>query len=272
MTIKTNNNMKNLIKRGRPAKSKDVIEDFDPSSVKIIYNNSLNFSNSLFEPLKTNSELDVILSTDGGIMPAVNMVLVGGPGTGKTTVALDMVSKLINQGYKCLFVSAEMDEIGYYKYCKRLPQFNNIPVLFAKNYAQNIKSAIEHTFDQGWDVVVVDSLAEVVGMYKEQYKTTEYFAERWLLGLEDRVKKGQNQGSYYTSFINVQQVTKGDDFVGSNRIKHMTDSMAHIERSRDRLQRTIYFSKNRDCDKDFKMYFSFYQDKVYYTFEEEDKQ
>jgi hypothetical protein len=70
---------------------------------------------------------------------------------------------------------------------------------------------------------------------------------------------------------NVQQVTKGDDFVGSNRIKHMTDSMAHIERSRDRLQRTIYFSKNRDCDKDFKMYFSFYKDKVFYTFEEEEQ-
>jgi hypothetical protein len=52
----------------------------------------------------------------------------------------------------------------------------------------------------------------------------------------------------------------------------MTDSMAHIERSKDRLQRTIYFSKNRDCDKDFKMYFSFYKDKVFYTFEEEEKQ
>jgi predicted ATP-dependent serine protease len=264
--------MNNQTKRGRPAKEKNIAEIFDPQSIKIVYNKQLNFNNSLFEPLKTESELDIILSTDGGIMPAVNMVIVGGPGSGKTTIALDMISKLINQGYKCLFISAEMDEIGYYKYCKRLPQFENIPVLFAKNYAEHIKSTIEYTFDQGWDVIVVDSLAELVGMYKEQYKTTEYFAERWLLGLEDRVKKGNNQGNYYTSFINIQQVTKGDDFVGSNRIKHMTDSMAHIERSKDRLQRTIYFSKNRDCDKDFKMYFSFYKDKVFYTFEEEEKQ
>ena len=258
--------MNTQVKRGRPTKEKDVVETFNPESIRIVYNKQLNFSDALFEPLKTESELDMILSTDGGIMPAVNMVIVGGPGTGKTTIALDMISKLINQGYKCLFVSAEMDEIGYYKYCKRLPQFENIPVLFAKNYATHIKSTIEYTFDQGWDVVVVDSLAELVGMYKEQYKTTEYFAERWLLGLEDRVKKGQNQGNYYTSFINVQQVTKGDEFVGSNRIKHMTDSMAHIERSKDRLQRTIYFSKNRDCDKDFKIFFSIYKDGVHYAF------
>ena len=190
--------MNNQTKRGRPVKEKNIAEIFDPQSIKIVYNKQLNFNNSLFEPLKTESELDIILSTDGGIMPAVNMVIVGGPGSGKTTIALDMISKLINQGYKCLFISAEMDEIGYYKYCKRLPQFENIPVLFAKNYAEYIKSTIEYTFDQGWDVIVVDSLAELVGMYKEQYKTTEYFAERWLLGLEDRIKKGNNQGNYYT--------------------------------------------------------------------------
>jgi len=33
--------------------------------------------------MKTNSEVDVILSTEGGVMPGTNMVLVGGPGSGK---------------------------------------------------------------------------------------------------------------------------------------------------------------------------------------------
>ena len=51
-------------------------------------------------------------------------------------------------------------------------------------------------------------------------------------------------------------MTKAGDFVGSNRLKHMTDAMAHIERSKDGLERSIHFSKNRDCDKDFKMYFT----------------
>ena len=30
----------------------------------------------------------------------------------------------------------------------------------------------------------------------------------------------------------------------------------------------MHFSKNRDCDKDFKMYFSIYKDKVQYSFEQ----
>lgn len=256
-------------KRGRPPFKKQMIENFDESSVKIIKGNDLHFNNTLTTPLKTELELDVILSTDGGLMPAVNMVLVGGPGSGKTTVALDILSQLIENGYKCLFVSAEMDEIGHYKYCKRSPRFSNIPVLFAKNYTDSIKSTIEHVFVQGWDVVVVDSIAEITGMYKEQYKTTEYFAERWLLGLEDKIKKGDNKQNKYTSFINIQQVTKGDDFVGSNRIKHMTDSMASISRVRNEEYRTIQFSKNRDCDNNYELFFEIKNQSIKYYFETE---
>ena len=255
-------------KRGRPSQNRTIVEHFDASTLKIISGNDLQFNNNLTTPLKTDLLLDTILSTDGGLMPAVNMVLVGGPGSGKTTIALDILSNLINNGYKCLFVSAEMDEIGHYKYCKRSPRFSNIPVLFAKNYSTNIKSTIEYVFAQGWDVIVVDSIAEITGMYKEQYKTTEYFAERWLLGLEDVVKKGDNNEEKYTSFINIQQVTKGDDFVGSNRIKHMTDSMAHISKVRGSEFRSVQFSKNRDCDNDYTLLFEIKSNTINYQFEE----
>jgi predicted ATP-dependent serine protease len=96
---------------------------------------------------------------------------------------------------------------------------------------------------------------------------TESGAESWFLHLQDKNKKGENKGKYYTSFINIQQVTKQGDFAGSNRLKHMTDAMALIERSRDGLTRSICFSKNRDCDKDFKIYFSIHKDSVYYSYE-----
>ena len=105
-------------RRGRPRKQVNVTP-FDPSSIKTFRGNDLYFSESLFKPSKTNREIDVILSTDGGLMPGTNMVLVGGPGSGKSTVALDMLSNFTKQGYKCLFISAEMDEIAHYKYCKR---------------------------------------------------------------------------------------------------------------------------------------------------------
>ena len=253
-------------RRGRPSKV-TTVTNFNPSDVQIFRGEDLKFSDELFQPMKTGRELDVILSTEGGLMPGTNLVLVGGPGSGKSTVALDMVADFTRKGLKCLFVSGEMDEIAYYKYCRRLPKFSIVPTLFLKNYADTVKETLEYVFSQGFDIIVIDSIAEVIDMVKDNYRMTESGAESWFLHLQDKNKKGENKGKYYTSFINIQQVTKQGEFAGSNRLKHMTDAMAHVERSRDGLTRSIHFSKNRDCDKDFKMYFSIHKDSVYYSYE-----
>ena len=256
----------NIVKRGRPSKVNQVVE-FNPTDVKLFRGSDLSFSDDLFKPHKTNREIDIILSTEGGLMPGTNMVLAGGPGSGKSTVALDMLADFTRQGLKCLFVSGEMDEIAHYKYCKRLPKFDCVQTLFLKNYASTIKETLEYIFTQGYDVVAIDSIAEVIEMYKDAYRTTEGAAEFWFLNLQDKNKKGDNNGKYYTTFINIQQVTKAGEFAGSNRLKHMTDAMCHVDRSKDGLMRSLHFSKNRDCDKDFKMYFTIYNDSVHYSYE-----
>lgn len=270
------------VKRGRPRKSpqvevvkqgrgrpRKVVESkpFDPTSVELHRGQDLSFDDKLFNPLKTGNELDDIFSTDGGLMPAVNMILVGGPGSGKTTVALDVIADFTEQGYKCLYVAGEMDEIGHYKYCKRIPKFGKIETLFLKNHAEQCKEVLEYVFNKGYDVIVIDSIAEVIEMVKDNYNVSMGNAESWFLSLQTSNKKGNNEGNYYTSFINIQQVTKGGEFAGSNRLKHMTDSMCHIERNKDGTERSMYFSKNRDCDKDFKVFFSISGNAVYYTYE-----
>ena len=251
--------------RGRKPKQKFETV-FNPNDVKLFRGNDLSFNDSLFKPFKTNTELDIILSTDGGLMPGVSIMFAGGPGSGKTTVVLDMLSRFTQQGYKSLFISGEMDEVGHYKYCKRMPQFGCVQTLFLKDYMDNVKEVIEYVFDQGYDVIGVDSIAEVLEMYKDQNGGTAKQAEIWYLKLQDKVKKGHNNGNYYTSFINIQQMTKSDEFVGSNRLKHMMEAYCAIERSKDGLERSMHFEKNRDCDKDFKIFFSIYKDGVHYAF------
>lgn len=253
-------------RRGRPSQQKSVVE-FDSSSIKLFRGSDLNFSDSLFKAMRTNTELDVILSTEGGIMPGTNMMLAGGPGSGKSTIVLDMLTKFTQQGLKVLFISGEMDEISHYKYCKRIPEFACVQTLFLKNYSNNVKEALEYVFNEGYDVIAVDSIAEVIEMYKDAYHTTERSAEIWFLNLQDKHKKGDNLKNYYTTFINIQQMTKAGDFVGSNRLKHMVDAFCHVTRSKDGLERSLYFSKNRDCDKDFKVYFSIYNGGVHYAYE-----
>ena len=161
-----------IVKRGRPAKVSQAVE-FNPTDIKLFRGSDLSFSEELFKPHKTNREIDIILSTEGGLMPGTNLVLAGGPGSGKSTVALDMLADFTRQGLKCLFVSGEMDEIAHYKYCKRLPKFDCVQTLFLKNYAHCVKETLEHVFTQGYDVVAIDSIAEVIEMVKDNYKTTE---------------------------------------------------------------------------------------------------
>jgi predicted ATP-dependent serine protease len=258
--------MQNLVKRGRPSKQKLVVE-FDSTSVKLFRGSELSFSDELFKPMTTGTELDVIFSTEGGLMPGTNMMLAGGPGSGKSTIVLDVLSKLTMQGLKVLFVSGEMDEIAHYKYCKRMPAFNCVQTLFLKNYSENVKETMEHVFNEGYDVIAIDSIAEVLEMYKDAYRTTESNAEFWFLNLQDKHKKGGNSKNYYTTFINIQQMTKSGDFVGSNRLKHMVDAFCNVDRSKDGLERSLYFSKNRDCDKDFKVFFSIFNGGVHYAYE-----
>jgi DNA repair protein RadA/Sms len=257
-------------RRGRPKKQEETTV-FNPESVKLFRGNDLQFNESLFIPLKTNSEIDIILSTEGGLMPGTSMMIAGGPGSGKSTLVMDMLSKLTMQGMKCLLVQGEMDQIGHYKYCRRMPSFGCVQTLFLKDHMENIKETIEHVFNLGYDVIGVDSVAEILNMYRDQNGGTSKQAESWFLKLQDDVKKGKNEKGYYTSFINIQQVTKSDEFAGSNRLKHMMEAFAKVERSKDGLERTIHFEKNRDCDKDFKIYFSIYNDGVYYAFNQSEE-
>jgi len=213
-------------RRGRPKKVAEV-KIVDLTNVKLFRGNDLKFNESLFIPLKTNTEIDLILSTEGGLMPGTSMMIAGGPGSGKSTLVMDMLSKFTQQGLKCLLVQGEMDQIGHYKYCRRMPNFGCIQTLFLKDYMENLK-------------------------------------------LQDDVKKGKNKLGYYTSFINIQQVTKSDEFAGSNRLKHMMEAFCKVERSKDGLERTLHFEKNRDCDKDFKIFFSIYKDGVHYAFNQEE--
>jgi len=256
-------------RRGRPRKM-EVKKEIDLSTVKLFRGSELQFNESLFIPLKTNTEMDIILSTEGGLMPGTSMMIAGGPGSGKSTLVMNMLANFTQQGLKCLLVQGEMDKIGHYKYCKRMPKFSCIQTLFLKDHMDNVKEVVEHVFNLGYDVIAIDSIAEILDMYKDQNGGSSKNAESWFLKLQDEVKNGNNSKGYYTSFINIQQFTKSEEFAGSNRLKHMMESYCKVERSKDGLERSLRFEKNRDCDKDFKIFFSIYRDGVHFALNQDE--
>lgn len=223
---------------------------------------NLKFSEEVFIPRKTKTLIDSIASHPGGFMPAVTMMIAGGPGSGKSTLALNILSDLQVEEYKCLYVHGEMDEISHYKYCARMPKFKNIDVLFLKKHLDNPKGALESILYLDWDIVVLDSFAEIVRMVKTADSTTETEAESWLLAYEDKIKLEKK-----TTFINLQQVVKGGKFAGSQRVEHMMDSMAHIVYD-EGSERYISFDKNRDGPTRNKIYINITNDTVSYSLPE----
>lgn len=232
-------------KRGRyNAPTPEPVPDFDVVPVKM---RDLTFDPRLSVPVPTKNEyLDAFLSNDGGFMPATNIVMIGGPGVGKTTIGMDMVSKVATTGKRVLFVSGEMNAIDLNRYCKRFPAFAELDVLFLGDYIEKSpKVALEKAFKAGYDLVLIDSFAEVCITVKEGNGWSTARAESWLLDLMDGNNKGENDLNLFTTFLVIQQVTKGGVFVGSNRIKHMTSGMLHLTRNKQDDSTTMDFSKNR---------------------------
>ena len=69
--------------------------------------------------------------------------------------------------------------------------------------------------------------------------------------------KGGNKDSLYTTFVTILQLSKGGTFVGSNKLKHMTTSMMHLDwdGSENSGRRYMEFSKNRVGAVGKKLYF-----------------
>lgn len=257
-------------KRGRPSK-KQVTEyqisvptkiDFD-----IVKLNNLNIDPRMMDTMKSGMMIDDLISHEGGIPCATNIMCIGDPGVGKTTVLLDILAGVQNRGRKCLFISGEMGKKQMFKYTQRFPQFGSIQTLFMSDYLEhNTKDVIEQVMNMGWDLILIDSIAEIIEGVRDDNKWDRKQAESWLVDLCVKNNKGENKKDAYTSFLLIQQVTKSGEFVGSNKLKHMTDAMMEMRRESDRNGGGTYmnFIKNRNGNVDMKFGYELQNDHIYY--------
>jgi predicted ATP-dependent serine protease len=248
--------------------SEYFVQDIEKTSIKkeskvkinLIQISDLQYDESIFRPMKTGDPIDYMFSSDGGIFPATNYMVIGDPGIGKSTQTLDLLAKIkrFDSKKKVLFISGEMNQIDMYGYVKRYPAFGRIPTLFLCDYLdENPAKVLEETFQQGWDLVLIDSFIEVQESVQASTNMTRTAAEKWMIDLMVTNNKGANREKRYTSFLAIQQVTKGGNFVGSNKLKHNTTGMIELryssEFSGDRYAKV---TKNRRGFQYEKIFFS----------------
>ena len=218
----------------------------------------LKIDESLFFPMATGTVFDKFVSSEGGFLPGTNIMMVGMPGTGKTTLGVDLIASLHLQGKKVLFISAEMNQIDMSRYLKRFPHWGQVPMLFMADYADhNSKDVIQNILNEGWDLVFTDSFSEVCDTVKEDCNMTRGAVEKWFLQLMDQNNIANNIAKKYTTFMTILQVGKSGIFSGSNKLKHMSTAMVHLEweGTENTGRRFMYFSKNRSGDVGKKLYY-----------------
>ena len=223
--------------------------------------NDLKFSDDLFKPMPSCSAFDKFVSNEGGIMPGSNIMAAGAPGVGKTTVLLELLHMVreCDPNRKVLFISAEMTELDMARYLKRFPHWGDLPIFFLSSFeGSDPKAALEQVLNEGYDLVLTDSYTEVNDTVKEECGLTRTKTEKWFLDLMNSHNKGNNKLSKYTAFITILQLSKGGQFVGSNKLKHMTSAMMSIDwkGGENSTERFLEFSKNRLGQVGTKLYFS----------------
>jgi KaiC/GvpD/RAD55 family RecA-like ATPase len=225
------------------------------------------FDDSLFIPMKSNTAIDYCFSNEGGIMPGTNYILIGDPGIGKSSVSIEFVAKIAseNPNLKVLFISAEMTEIDMIPYTKRFPLWLDLETLFVSDLVEGLyKESIEQKLSEGYDLVLIDSFAELADAIRGDFnesvsgkdKKTYLDIEKLLVDLMVSHNKAENDLEKNTSFIAIQQMTKGGEFVGSNKIKHNTTGMIELRYTKSG-QRKIVVSKNRRGFEYDNLYFEF---------------
>lgn len=231
--------------------------------------NDLDINAGMLNQHETGLVIDKLFSYEGGIPVGTNIMCTGDPGVGKTTLLLHTLSHLQkhNPDIKCLFISAEMSKIQMFKYTKRFPVFGHVETLFTSDYLDfNLKDVIEQLLHKGYDYILMDSIVEVLESVKEDAGMSQSQAEKWLIDLTVGHNEGKNLRSCYSSFLLIQQVTKAGVFVGSNKMKHITDAHLEMKRESEREGGGTYltFTKNRNGQAGMKFSYQLSNNEIYY--------
>lgn len=174
------------------------------------------------------AELDTVLS--GGIVDGANILLVGSPGSGKSTLVLQIISALCKKS-GVIYFSLEEDVISIKNRTNRLELRLDDIILSSMCELYEISQQIETS---GCNVVVIDSLQMIYVPGKSPFSSASgRFALNYL------VTKFPDK-----TFIVISCMNKSGKVAGSRMLEHMVDVVVYIENERGRM-RNITTSKNR---------------------------
>ena len=93
-----------------------------------------------------------------------------------------------------------MTDVELFFLKERFPKFSNLDVLFV-NSEMKCASVLREILNEGWDIVAIDSFAELLEIIKDNEEISSKKAVSLLLQLIKKHNSQNNQASVSTSFL-----------------------------------------------------------------------
>lgn len=188
-----------------------------------------------FQKLKTGiNDFDEVLGE--GITLGSIILLGGEPGVGKSTLVMQVLSKLSFLNQKILYISGEENESQVAQRAKRLNTSVDNFLIYFESAWEKIKKEIIKT---GSSVIVIDSIQTLVA--SEHDSNAGSISQ--VKGLtQDIVEFGKSSG--LTIFI-IGHITKSGSIAGPKHLEHMVDTVLLFEIDHENNYRTLKSTKNR---------------------------
>jgi DNA repair protein RadA/Sms len=179
-------------------------------------------------------ELDRVLG--GGIVGGAVVLLAGEPGTGKSTLLLDVASRAASHGRTVLYVTGEESAAQVRLRAERIGALRPRLLLAAE---QDLATVLGHVEQVGPDLLVVDSVQTIASEAVEG--TPGNVAQvREVAASLIRVAKARGMAT-----VLVGHVTKDGSIAGPRVLEHLVDVVCQFEGERHSRLRLLRAVKNR---------------------------
>ena len=179
-------------------------------------------------------EFDRVLG--GGLVPGTLVLIGGDPGIGKSTLMLQVLFGLADQGHKVLYVSGEESNRQIRLRSKRLNTVSPNILVVSEVEVAAIMSMIETTQPK---VIVVDSIqtmfnADLTSAPGSVSQVREATVQLMLMAKKSEIPT-----------LLVGHVTKDGAIAGPKLLEHMVDTVLYFEGDRNHIFRILRAVKNR---------------------------
>ena len=181
---------------------------------------------------KTNiKDLDELFG-GGGFMPNFTFTLAAAPGTGKTSILLQLLEVLEENGKKTAYISGEENVEQLAFTCKRL-NVNKVPLANLTDIDEIIEEIIKNSFD----FVVIDSFPSITSKIRMNKRELEEY-------ITSKIIKTAKENEIAIGVI--LHFTKTGTYKGSTLLPHSVDCNIIMTRNEDDYNlRDIDVTKNR---------------------------